>query len=241
MSASSLLLWGLAGGLVFAQSVRLLAWSAVRLGCKVRLDTTSRAAAASSSCCVASARVPTLRLLSLPVPQMIAAEIVAGVVLATQFSKYGNNLPQNVSIGVLVVICVFIAGFAWSWGPIGWLYPTEIQPLEIRAAAASLNTASNMVSSVALVSMVEGWAMGCCAASLCCLPVWLPGWCHACPCISCSQKQVRDAEVLLTCMLCTEGRPAVAVPPPRLAARQCAVRCVAHGADRGLCCSSSPS
>ena len=32
--------------------------------------------------------------------------------------------------------------------PIGWLYPTEIQPLEIRAAAASLNTASNMVRPV---------------------------------------------------------------------------------------------
>ena len=47
---------------------------------------------------------------------MIAAEIVAGVVLATQFSKYGSVLPNNVSIGVLVVICVFIAGFAWSWG-----------------------------------------------------------------------------------------------------------------------------
>ena len=32
-----------------------------------------------------------------------------------------------------------------SWGPICWLYPTEIQPLETRAAGASLNTASNMV------------------------------------------------------------------------------------------------
>ena len=27
----------------------------------------------------------------------------------------------------------------------GWLYPTEIQPLETRAAGASLNTASNMI------------------------------------------------------------------------------------------------
>ena len=51
--------------------------------------------------------------------QMIAAEIVAGVVLATQFSKYGSVLPNDVSIGVLVVICVFIAGFAWSWGVSG--------------------------------------------------------------------------------------------------------------------------
>lgn len=77
--------------------------------------------------------------------QMVIAEVVAGVVLATQFSKYSVNLPQSVDVGVLVIICVFISGFAWSWGPIGWLYPTEIQPLETRPPAAALNTASNML------------------------------------------------------------------------------------------------
>ena len=65
--------------------------------------------------------------------QMIAAEIVAGVVLATQFSKYGSTLPNNVSIGVLVVICVFIAGFAWSWGvsspPVLYLHLTVVHLL----------------------------------------------------------------------------------------------------------------
>ena len=64
--------------------------------------------------------------------QMIAAEIVAGVVLATQFSKYGSTLPNNVSIGVLVVICVFIAGFAWSWGVSGltvlYLHISAVHP-----------------------------------------------------------------------------------------------------------------
>ena len=38
-----------------------------------------------------------------------------------------SNLPKRVAIGVLVVICVFVAGFAWSWGPLGWLVPSEIQ------------------------------------------------------------------------------------------------------------------
>ena len=42
--------------------------------------------------------------------------------------KYNtSNLPSDVAIGVLVVICVFVAGFAWSWGPLGWLVPSEIQ------------------------------------------------------------------------------------------------------------------
>jgi sugar porter (SP) family MFS transporter len=77
--------------------------------------------------------------------QMIICEIIVGVTLKYEFGRYGATLPNGPSIGVLVVICVYIAGFAWSWGPIGWLYPTEIQPLETRAAGASLNVASNML------------------------------------------------------------------------------------------------
>lgn len=77
--------------------------------------------------------------------QMIIAEVVVGVTLKFEFEKYGATLPSSVSWGVLAVICVFISGFAWSWGPIGWLYPTEIQPLETRAAGASVNVAANML------------------------------------------------------------------------------------------------
>ncbi len=44
--------------------------------------------------------------------------------LKYEFGKYGASLPHAPSSGVLAVICIYIAGFAWSWGPIGWLYPT---------------------------------------------------------------------------------------------------------------------
>lgn len=84
-------------------------------------------------------------LLIAGVVQMVASEIVVGVTLKYEFAKYGGTLPNAPSIGILVCICVFIAGFAWSWGPIGWLYPTEIQPLEVRAAACSFNVAMNML------------------------------------------------------------------------------------------------
>ncbi|KAI7866456.1 general substrate transporter [Spinellus fusiger] len=45
----------------------------------------------------------------------------------------------------LVVACVylFVAAFATSWGPLGWIYPAEIYPLRVRANAVSLSTASN--------------------------------------------------------------------------------------------------
>lgn len=49
------------------------------------------------------------------------------------------------SVGVLILICAYICGHAGGWGPIGWLYPCEIQPLETRAAGAGINTASNML------------------------------------------------------------------------------------------------
>ncbi|KAK8984449.1 hypothetical protein V6N11_047672 [Hibiscus sabdariffa] len=35
--------------------------------------------------------------------------------------------------------------FAWSWGPLGWLVPSEIFPLEIRSAAQSINVSVNMI------------------------------------------------------------------------------------------------
>ena len=63
-------------------------------------------------------------LLIAGVVQMVIAEIVVGVTLKYQFVKDNGKLSTAPSIGVLVTICVFIAGFAWSWGPIGWLYPT---------------------------------------------------------------------------------------------------------------------
>ncbi|KAJ1391678.1 Sugar/inositol transporter [Sesbania bispinosa] len=42
-----------------------------------------------------------------------------------------------------LVICQ--NGFAWSWGPLGWLVTSEIFPLEIRSAAQSVNVSVNML------------------------------------------------------------------------------------------------
>ena len=85
-------------------------------------------------------------LLMVAAAWMFVAQVIVAIVLAVQFKKYGSDLPSATSIGVLVMICVYICGHAYGWGPIGWLYPTEIQPLETRAAGAGINTASNMVN-----------------------------------------------------------------------------------------------
>lgn len=54
---------------------------------------------------------------------------------------------RQVAIGVIVVICVYVAGFAWSWGPLGWLVPSEIQPLETRSAGMGITVAVNFICS----------------------------------------------------------------------------------------------
>ena len=48
--------------------------------------------------------------------QMMIAEVVMTAVMATQMGPDGQ-LPQSVIVGLLVVVCVFIAGHAWGWGP----------------------------------------------------------------------------------------------------------------------------
>ncbi|KAL4428661.1 hypothetical protein ABPG77_009767 [Micractinium sp. CCAP 211/92] len=72
--------------------------------------------------------------------------IIVGVVLGVEFSSVsGTILPKPVARGVLAVICLFIAGFAWSWGPLGWLVPSEIQPLETRSAGTAAAVVSNFL------------------------------------------------------------------------------------------------
>lgn len=60
----------------------------------------------------------------------------------------GHN--QHASYFCIVMIYFFVAGFAYSWGPVGWVYPAEIYPLNIRAKATSITTAANWLMSTSL-------------------------------------------------------------------------------------------
>ena len=54
---------------------------------------------------------------------MVACEIIVGVLLGYYFHVNHGSLPDNVSNGVLAVICIYVANFAWSWGtqhPLSW-------------------------------------------------------------------------------------------------------------------------
>jgi hypothetical protein len=44
---------------------------------------------------------------------------------------------------MLIFTVIFVISFAVSWGPISWIYAAEIFPLNVRARAVSITTASD--------------------------------------------------------------------------------------------------
>ncbi|CAH9059628.1 unnamed protein product [Cuscuta europaea] len=79
--------------------------------------------------------------------QMLICQIAVAICIALRFGVNGDpgSLPKWYAIVVVIFICTYVAGFAWSWGPLGWLVPSEIFPLEIRSAAQSITVSVNMI------------------------------------------------------------------------------------------------
>ena len=95
--------------------------------------------------------------------QMVLALVCTGVLIGIEFGKYGTNLPQGTAIAILIVICVFVSAFAYSWGPLGWLVPSELQTLETRAAG---------MSSAVVVNFLFSFVIGQAFLSMLCAMRW---------------------------------------------------------------------
>lgn len=67
---------------------------------------------------------------------VMSASLVAVAVLMRSSSDFSANM-------VIVAVILYNAFFGASWGPVPWLYPPEILPLQIRAKGVSLSTATN--------------------------------------------------------------------------------------------------
>ncbi|KAG8374852.1 hypothetical protein BUALT_Bualt10G0038700 [Buddleja alternifolia] len=79
--------------------------------------------------------------------QMFICQIIITICIGLKFGVNGDPGPLSALYagGVVAAICIYVAGFAWSWGPLGWLVPSEILPLEIRSAGQSINVSLNMI------------------------------------------------------------------------------------------------
>ncbi|XWS08995.1 hypothetical protein CRYUN_Cryun40dG0047900 [Craigia yunnanensis] len=77
--------------------------------------------------------------------QMFISQTIIGVVLLKDLKTTGDNLGKGEAIFVVILVCLFVMGFAWSWGPLGWLIPSETFPLETRTAGFAFAVSSNML------------------------------------------------------------------------------------------------
>lgn len=76
--------------------------------------------------------------------QMVICQVIVAAVLGL---KFGDNqeLSKGYSTLVVVMICLFVLAFGWSWGPLGWTVPSEIFTLETRSAGQSITVAVNLL------------------------------------------------------------------------------------------------
>ncbi|EFJ38553.1 hypothetical protein SELMODRAFT_437470 [Selaginella moellendorffii] len=77
--------------------------------------------------------------------QMFLAQVVIAIILGTGLKEDGSQLSHAAAIVVVCMICTFVSAFAWSWGPLGWLIPSEIFPLEIRSSGQSVVVCTNLL------------------------------------------------------------------------------------------------
>ncbi|KAL6005080.1 Hexose carrier protein hex6 [Asimina triloba] len=81
--------------------------------------------------------------------QMLFTQIVIGGILAAKLGDHGG-LSKGYAYLLLVLISTYVAGFSFSWGPLGWLVPSEIFQLEIRSAGQSITVAVSLLSTFLL-------------------------------------------------------------------------------------------
>ena len=77
--------------------------------------------------------------------QMFISQMVIAVVLGLNLGDNTNKMSQGTAIVVVLMVCTFVSSFAWSWGPLGWLIPSETFPLETRSAGQSVAVCMNML------------------------------------------------------------------------------------------------
>lgn len=70
---------------------------------------------------------------------------ISHIIIAAITGSYADDFSNNKSAGWAGVafVYIFIANFAYSWGPVGWVLPSEIMPLSIRSKAMSISTSAN--------------------------------------------------------------------------------------------------
>ncbi|MCL7042141.1 hypothetical protein MKW94_011883 [Papaver nudicaule] len=76
---------------------------------------------------------------------MFIPQLAVGAIMAYKLGDHTELMTNGYAYSVLVLICLYVCGFAISWGPLAWLVPSEIFPLEIRSIGQSINVALGLM------------------------------------------------------------------------------------------------
>jgi hypothetical protein len=76
--------------------------------------------------------------------QMLICQVVIAIILALKFSG-SHELSKAEASAIVALVCIYVSAFAWSWGPLGWLVPSEIFPLETRSAGQAITVGTNLL------------------------------------------------------------------------------------------------
>ncbi|KAF7808316.1 sugar transport protein 10-like [Senna tora] len=86
--------------------------------------------------------------------QMFICQIVLGVTFALNFGSMSEDkMTTSEANFILFFVCAYVAAFAWSWGPLGWLVPSEICSFELRSTGQGINVAVNMLFTFAIAQV----------------------------------------------------------------------------------------
>ncbi|HEX5161673.1 MAG TPA: sugar porter family MFS transporter [Steroidobacteraceae bacterium] len=72
-------------------------------------------------------------------PLLILGAIIMAVTMIVLGVMFYNN---SMGLGALIVVCIYIAGFSLSWGPVVWVMLAEIFPNSIRDKAMAIAVAA---------------------------------------------------------------------------------------------------
>ncbi|KAK7280151.1 hypothetical protein RJT34_25213 [Clitoria ternatea] len=77
--------------------------------------------------------------------QMVLSQFVITIVIGMKVKDHYEDFSRGFAVLVVVMVCIFVSAFAWSWGPLSWLIPSEIFPLETRSAGQSVAVCVNLL------------------------------------------------------------------------------------------------
>eukprot|EP00250_Pteridium_aquilinum_P021888 c25257_g1_i2 orf=997-2514(+) len=76
---------------------------------------------------------------------MASSLVVVGSIFGAKLTGDAQKLPSSESVTEVVMVCLFVIGFAASLGPIAWLIPSEILSQNVRSVGQSITVFVNML------------------------------------------------------------------------------------------------